>query len=63
VLHPGCEYDPIRSLRVLKVEEGVTIDGFSTKSFFLRVLPSVSITAGIAVVTYFCIRWLSSAFP
>jgi hypothetical protein len=47
----------------LKVEEDVAIDGFSAKSFFLRALFSVGVTAGIAVVTYFCIRWLSSAFP
>jgi hypothetical protein len=37
------------------------IDGVSAKSFLLRVLFSIGVTAAIGVAGYFSIRWLSGA--
>jgi hypothetical protein len=38
------------------------IDGITAKSFFLRLVFSVGVTAAIGATTFFCIRWLSGAY-
>jgi hypothetical protein len=40
----------------------MTIDGVSAKSFFVRLLLSIGITAAVGLVGFFCIRWLSGTY-
>ncbi|MBR0936680.1 hypothetical protein [Bradyrhizobium jicamae] len=40
----------------------MTIDGLSSKNFFLRVLLSMGITAAIGITAFFSIRGLSGAY-
>ena len=40
----------------------MTIDGVSAKSFFLRVLLSIGITAAVGLIGFFCIRLLFVAY-